>query len=99
MRIWNYIGEFFLFRWLFGKLQKSETDNHETRSCIDEPSLKVESNAIIDYPVKTQSSSFDNLTDVESNIIDDDLEGLDDLDLFLRNKSSNDFDDQSKINR
>lgn len=29
MSIWNYIGEFFLFRWLFDKFRKSTTEHYE----------------------------------------------------------------------
>lgn len=32
MRIWNYIGEFFLFRWLFGKLHHKEDYESELKS-------------------------------------------------------------------
>lgn len=28
MSFWNYIGEFFLFRWLFGKIKKSTTEHY-----------------------------------------------------------------------
>lgn len=28
MSYWNYIGEFFLFRWLFGKFKKSPTEHN-----------------------------------------------------------------------
>ncbi len=28
MSLWNYMGEFFLFRWLFGKFKKSPTEHN-----------------------------------------------------------------------
>lgn len=27
MKFWNYIGEFFLFRWIFGKIQHTEDND------------------------------------------------------------------------
>lgn len=35
MKIWNYIGEFFLFRWLWGRLQHAENNNNRVRKSRD----------------------------------------------------------------
>ena len=35
MVFWNYIGELFLFRWLFGKPQHSENNHNPVRKSSD----------------------------------------------------------------
>lgn len=44
MSIWNYIGEFFLFRWLFG----SHKHNEIVRNLSDMP-LSSNNNNMVDY--------------------------------------------------
>lgn len=53
MKFWNYIGEFYLFRWLFGKLHKNE--DGVTSSANRQPFMSdcVEDN---DAPVVRSSS-------------------------------------------
>lgn len=38
MSVWNYIGEFFLFRWISGKLRKS-TILHDTHTEVSGSSI------------------------------------------------------------
>lgn len=90
MRLLNYIGEFFLFRWLFSKLKKSanEHDAHigglETSIDSDNKYLNVSHNEDI-------VSIDDAVTTVSDNSIDDSdsSEDLDDLDIFMRNNNGN----------
>lgn len=89
MSLWNYIGEFFLFRWLFDKFRKSTTEHDaHTKSignsiCRDREYL----NGNLDEEITTD----DAVTDVSDNLIDDSnsSEELDDLDIFMRNNNSN----------
>lgn len=90
MSFLNYIGEFFLFRWLFGKIKKSTTEHyaHTDRlgTAIDRDSEHLNDNldggiAPIEGAV---TPSGNNLLDVYDN-----SEELDDMDIFMRDKVNN----------
>lgn len=95
MNIWNYIGEFFLLRWLFGKFKKSTTEhgarNEGIRTPIDRNSEYLNDNHDGDI------ASIDGATTpVGDNLFDDsdNSEDLDDLDIFMRdNKVINHYRD------
>ena len=87
MRFWNYIGEFFLFRWLFGKFRKFTTEHdvhtEDLGASIDRDSEYVNGNhdeGIVPDGVAKP---------VEDNLINDsdNSENLDDLDIFMRNNN------------
>lgn len=88
MKFWNYIGEFFLFRWLFGKLHSPERDNDvltNGKSDISDEesrSQSVNDSDDADYIHNTITIAGDNYN-VDYNESDD----LDDLDIFMRNNS------------
>lgn len=94
MSFLNYIGEFFLFRWLFGKFKKSATepDTHTEFSgtSIDRDSESVNGNH---YEGIVPD---DEATPVGDNSLEDSdkSEDLDDLDIFMRdNKGNNHYRD------
>ena len=98
MSLWNYISEFFLFRWLFDKFRKSTTEHDaHTKSignsiCRDREYL----NGNLDEEITTD----DAVTDVGNNLLDDsdNSEELDDLDIFMRNNNGNYRSHQSDEN-
>lgn len=88
MTFWNYIGEFFLFRWFFGKFRKSRT-GHDTHTEFSGASINGNS----EYQNGNRDEEIapdDAVTDVGNNLIDDsdNSEELDDLDIFMRNNRS-----------
>lgn len=87
MTFWNYIGEFFLFRWLFGKFRKStiEHDTHSEFSGASNNGYREYQNGNLNEGIAPD----DAVTDVGNNLIDDsdDSEDLDDLDIFMRNNN------------
>lgn len=92
MSVWSYIGEFFLFRWISGKLRKStilhNTHTEVSGSSIDRGSEYVNGNHYEGIAPE------DAVTDVGDNLLDDfdyseGLENLDDLDIFMRNNNAN----------
>lgn len=88
MTFWNYIGEFFLFRWLFDKFRKP-TIEHDTHTEVAGTSI----NGNIEYQNGNRDEEIapdDAVTDVGNNLIDDsdNSEELDDLDIFMRNNRS-----------
>ena len=88
MSLWNYIGEFFLFRWLFDKLRMPTTE-HDSHTEVSGASINGNSeylNGNLDEGIATD----DAITDVGNNLIDDsdNSEELDDLDIFMRNNRS-----------
>lgn len=87
MTFWNYIGEFFLFRWLVDKFRKSTTE-HDTHTEVSGASINGNSeyqNGNLDEEIAPE----DVVTDVSNNLIDDsdNFEELDDLDIFMRNNN------------
>ena len=88
MSLWNYIGEFFLFRWLFDKLRMPTTE-HDSHTEVSGASINGNSeylNGNLDEGIAPD----DAITDVGNNLIDDsdNSEELDDLDIFMRNNRS-----------
>lgn len=88
MTFWNYIGEFFLFRWFFGKFRKSIT-GHDTHTEFSGASINGNS----EYQNGNRDEEIapdDAVTNVGDNLIDDsdNSEELDDLDIFMRNNRS-----------
>lgn len=97
MSIWNYIGEFFLFRWLFDKFRKSTTEHYmhteDLGASIDRNSKYLNGNHDEVAPINDHA-----VTDVGDNVIDEsnDSEELDDLDIFMRdNNGNNHYSDYS----
>ena len=87
MSLWNYIGEFFLFRWLFDKLRMPTTE-HDSHTEVSGASINGNSeylNGNLDEGIAPD----DAITDVGNNLIDDsdNSEELDDLDIFMRNNN------------
>lgn len=89
MSFWDYIGEFFLFRWLFGKFRKSATE-HDAHTESVGTSIDSEGESLT-YNHDEDITSIDGVaTPVGDNLIDDsdNSEELDDLDIFMRNNHS-----------
>ena len=87
MSFWNYIGEFLLFRWLFGKFKKSVTKHDAHRGLSASIGRNSEyQNGNLDEGITPDNA----VTDVGNNLIDDsdNSEELDDLDIFMRNNRS-----------
>ena len=102
MKIWNYIGEFFLFRWLFGKLKS--TDNNQRRmselpnnlnksDCDGYRDDLVENN--LSGASGTYGANRSNSTDYQD--YSDDAEDLDDLDTFMRENSARDYSNHYRL--
>ncbi len=88
MTFLKYIGEFFLFRWLFDKFRKPTTE-HDSHTEVSGVSINGNSgylNGNLDEGI----TSDDAVTNVGDNLIDDsdNSEELDDLDIFMRNNRS-----------
>lgn len=102
MSIWNYIGEFFLFRWLFGKLKNtdinqrrmSELSNNLNKSdCDGYRDDLVESN--LSGASGAYGANRSNSTDYQD--YSDDAEDLDDLDMFMRENSTRDYSNRYRL--
>lgn len=94
MSFLNYIGEFFLFRWLFDKFSKpaTERDSHTEVSGASINGNREYQNDNLDEGIPPD----DAVTDVGDNLFDDsdNSENLDDLDIFMRdNKVINHYRD------
>lgn len=89
MTFWNYIGEFFLFRWLFGKFKKSTTEHGVHTEGIGTPIGRDSEyvNGNHDEGIVPDGAA----THVGDNLFDDsdNSEDLDDLDRFMRNNNGN----------
>lgn len=89
MSSWYYIGEFFLFRWPFSKLDMHKRENdaltNSRSSLIDEDSKRKigDDNGYTEY-------SHDAITTADDNYTGDydESNDLDDLDVFMRNNSA-----------
>lgn len=96
MKFWNYIGEFFLFRCLFGKLHSPERDNDvltNGKSDISDEesrSQSVNNSDDADYIHNTITIAGDNY-----NGDYDESDDLDDLDIFIRNNSVREYGNNS----
>lgn len=81
MKFWDYIGEFLLFRWLFGKFHKSRREHD---------ALTNGKSDLIDVYSRNQIVNYNDDTDsIHDNFGEDadDSEDMDDLDLFIQNDS------------
>lgn len=90
MKLLNYIGEFLLFRWLFGKLRKSATE-HDAHADGIGTTIDNDSKYLHDNHNEDVAPIDDTVTPVSNNSIDDSdsSEDLDDLDIFMRNNNVN----------
>lgn len=89
MTFWNYIGEFFLFRWLFGKFKKSTTEHGVNTESVG-TSIGRGNESLNDNHDVYIAPNDDAATPVGDNLLDDsdNSEDLDDLDIFMRNNRS-----------
>ncbi len=90
MSLWNYIGEFFLFRWLFGKFRKSTTE-HDAHTKGIGTSIDRESKYPNGFHDEDIAPIDDAATPVGDDLLDDfdNPEDLDDfLDIFMRDNNS-----------
>ena len=55
MRLFRYIGEFFLFRWLFGKIQYTDNNDSPTSKTSDSRALSSNFYDTIKYDLGSQS--------------------------------------------
>lgn len=90
MSIWNYIGEFFLFRWLFDKFKKSTTEHGAPTEVIGTP-IDINSEYLNDNHDGDIASIDGATTSVGDNLLNDsDNSGdLDDLDRFMLDNNAN----------
>lgn len=90
MTFLKYIGEFFLFRWMFGKFKKSAT-KHDAHTEDLGASIDRDGKHLNDIHDEDIASIDDAVTPVGDNLIDDsdNSEELDDLDIFMRNNNGN----------
>lgn len=89
MKFWNYIGEFFLFRWLFGKLHHKEGQAHISKSSnqqsflndsFEDNDVRISSSnqSYHDYPSRYSHNDYD----WDSHSLNDFDEGMDDYDVM-----------------
>jgi len=85
MRILNYIGEFFLFRWLIGKFKKSTNELYAHTECL-ETSFDRNTKSLNDNHNEDVAPINDAIPPISDNSIDDfnNSEELDDLDILMR---------------
>lgn len=90
MKLFNYIGEFFLFRWLFGKFKKSTNEHNAHTECL-ETSIDRDTKSLNDNHNEDIAHINDAIPPISDDLIDDSdsSENLDDLDIFMRNNSGN----------
>ena len=90
MRILNYIGEFFLFRWLIVKFKKSTNELYAHTECL-ETSFDRNTKSLNDNHNEDVAPINDAIPPISDNSIDDfnNSEELDDLDIFMRNNNGN----------
>ncbi len=88
MKFWNYIGEFFLFRWLLGKLhgfKKAKEAPTVGRTVITDEDSR--SPIVDDSDDKVSVHDFVTAADDNNDGENDESDDLDDLDIFMRNNS------------
>ena len=90
MSLWNYIGEFFLFRWLFDKFRKSTTE-HDAHTKSIGNSICRDREYLSDNHDEDIVQNYRAATPVGDESIDDsdNSEDFDDLDIFMRNNNGN----------
>lgn len=88
MTFLKYIGELFLFRWLFDKFRKPTTE-HDSYTEVSGVSINGNS-GYLNGNLIGEIAPDDTVTDVGNNLIDDsdNSEEPDDLDIFMRNNRS-----------
>lgn len=96
MKIWNYIGEFFLFRWLFGKLKSADNNQRRVSELANNLNTSDRQDYRDDLVETNRFGATDALGTSRSNLAgnqdySDDTEDLDDLDIFMRENSSRDY--------
>lgn len=81
MKFWNYIGDVFLFRWLFDKLGKSHKAQKDNCANTIIDSVDVDEATFAASPTETTNihNEFD---------LPEDVDELDDLDIFMSNSQS-----------
>ena len=89
MKLLNNIGEFFLFRWLFGIFRKC-TSEHGSHTESLGTSIDSESKSLTGN-LDGGKAPDDEIAPIIENLIDDsnNSEELDDLDIFMRNNNGN----------
>ena len=99
MSIWNYIGEFFLFRWLFAKLGMHKRGNDVPTNGRNDIRGVDDKNHIVNNCVGTDSI-HDSITAADDNYNGDydESDDLDDLDIFMRNNSVREYGNKSHRN-
>lgn len=97
MRILNYIGEFFLFRWLIGKFKKSTNELYAHTECL-ETSFDRNTKSLNDNHNEDIAHINDAIPPISDDLIDDSesSEDLDDLDIFMRNNTDKNFSGQQR---
>lgn len=97
MKLFNYIGEFFLFRWLFGKFKKSTNEHNAHTECL-ETSIDRDTKSLNDNHNEDIAHINDAIPPISDDLIDDSdsSENLDDLDIFMRNNTDKNFSGQQR---
>ncbi len=85
MKFWNYIGEFFLFRWLFSKLRATNREQENTTAKSDEHFAVDHANENTNSIADEESGSVVEPSINDKLDLDENVEELDDLDIFMRN--------------
>lgn len=90
MSLWNCIGEFFLFRWLFSKFKKS-TIEHDAHAENLGASIDRDSKFLNGNHNEDTTPIDDAIPPITDDLIDnsDSSEDLDDLDIFMRDNKGN----------
>ena len=86
MRFWNYIGEFLLFRWLFGSHKHSEAKHDDLNTNIShaERDFADELDSHVDFGKQYDNnySNYDSQDYGDSQSYDDFLDEQDDYDMM-----------------
>lgn len=86
MKLWNYIGEFFLFRWLFGSRKHNETKHNVSDTTISSANSDFidDRDSYIDYGshYNNSASRYYNHDYDYSHLYDDFHDEQDDYDMM-----------------
>lgn len=86
MKFWNYIGEFFLFRWLFGWLKPNGAKNDLSESSRNDSNDDVINGCGTDFThgnrYEKSYSNYDNQDYNSSRAYDDFLDEQDEYDMM-----------------
>ena len=96
MSSWYYIGEFFLFRWLFAKLGMHKRENDAPTKGRNDIRVVNNKNYIVNNYVGTDSI-HDTISTADDSYSGnyDESDDLDDLDIFMRNNSARKYGNKS----